>query len=125
MDGGEAATGITSPYVYNPGNSASHTYVVRAINGTCFANSGSLAAADEDNSTTPTIGGDAANVCPATTVTLTTEAGMSSYQWYGSGFPIGGANSSSYVTSSSGIFTVSYENASGCTGTSGAHAVTI
>jgi hypothetical protein len=116
---------ITSGYVYSPGNGSSHAYVVRAVNGTCFTNSNTVNATDANNSTTPTIAGPNANTCPATTVTLSTETGMSNYQWYVGGSPIGGANASTYVVTATGAYTVGYQNASGCTGTSAVHNVTI
>ncbi len=45
-DGSQVATNITSPYLHDPGDSASHSYAVRTYNGACYADSGSLAAAD-------------------------------------------------------------------------------
>ena len=45
-DGAQVVTNITSPYLYVPGDSSSHSYVVRTYNGTCYADSGSAAAAD-------------------------------------------------------------------------------
>jgi len=126
VDGAEMATGITSPYDYNPGNTASHSYVVRTYNtASCHTDSTATARADANNTPTPTITGDSANTCPATTVQLSTENGMSSYQWYVGGSPIGGANAYQYTVSASGTYTVSYTNGSGCSGTSAGHAVTI
>jgi fibronectin type 3 domain-containing protein len=124
-DGGVVVTGYASGALYNPGNTASHSYVVRAVNACGTTDSGSQSFSDANNSTTPTIAGPNANTCPDTTVTLTTEAGMSAYQWYLGGAPIGGANTNTYVVSATGTYTVSYINASGCTGTSAGHSVTI
>ncbi|MBN2383485.1 hypothetical protein JXQ70_11430, partial [bacterium] len=46
VDGSQAATGITSPYTYVPGDTSSHSYVVRAINGGCYADSSAVAGTD-------------------------------------------------------------------------------
>ncbi len=48
MDGAEVATNITSPYGYNPGDTASHSYIVRAVEGTCFSYSLATSATDEE-----------------------------------------------------------------------------
>jgi len=126
VDGAEMATGIASPYDYNPGDTASHNYIVRTYNtASCHTDSTVTARADANNTPAPTISGANSNTCPATTVVLTTENGMSSYQWYVGGSPIGGANAYQYTVSASGTYTVSYTNGSGCSGTSAGHAVTI
>ncbi|MBN2381636.1 hypothetical protein JXQ70_02015, partial [bacterium] len=52
VDGSQAVTGITSPYTYVPGNSSSHSYVVRAINGSCYANSNAVAGTDVNDGVT-------------------------------------------------------------------------
>ncbi len=124
-DGASVVTGYTSGATYNPGDSSSHSYVVRAINGSCYTNSNSMNGTDVNDSTTPTISGANANTCPATTVALSTQNGMSSYQWYLGGSPIGGANAYQYTVTASGSYTVSYTNGSGCSATSAAHVVTI
>ena len=124
-DGALAVSGYISNALYNPGDTASHGYVVRAVNACGTTDSGSQNFSDVNNSTTPTIAGPNANACPDATVTLATEAGMSSYQWYIGGSPIGGATASTYVAGATGTYTVSYTNASGCTGTSAGHTVTI
>jgi hypothetical protein len=122
-DGGLAVTGYVSGALYNPGDSSSHSYVVRAINAYGGTNSTAVAFAD---ATAPVAGisGDSANVCPAATVTLSTDAGYANYQWYVGGSPIGGATTSSYEVSASGSYTVSH-TLGGCTATSPAKAVTI
>ncbi len=127
VDSASAVTGITgTSTAYSPGNSTSHNYQVRANNGTCTGSlSTTVAGVDANNSTTPTISGANTNTCPATTVVLSTQSGMSSYQWYLNSSAIGGATAYQYTASASGNYTVSYTNGSGCSGTSAAHAVTI
>jgi fibronectin type 3 domain-containing protein len=66
----------------------------------------------------PTISGLPMNGCPDLTVTLTTETGMSGYQWYLGGSPIVGANGSVHEATESGVYTVSYAGANGCPGLS-------
>ncbi len=125
-NGSLAVTGYASGATYNPGNTASHNYTVYAVSGTCTSSvSNSMAGTDASNTPVPTISGASSNTCPATTVALTTENGMSSYQWYVGGSPIGGANAYQYTVTASGTYTVSYTNGSGCSGTSAGHAVTI
>jgi subtilisin-like proprotein convertase family protein len=106
----------------------SYAYVVR---GTCDAG-GTTESANSNcltgtrlASPTPTITGASSNVCPSVTVALSTEAGMSNYQWYANAAPISGANLSTYTASATGNYTVSYTAANGCSGTSAAHSVTI
>jgi len=50
VDGAQEATGITSPWTYLPGDSNSHNYVVRAINGTCWTDSNIVAGTDVNDS---------------------------------------------------------------------------
>jgi hypothetical protein len=45
-DGSLAVTGYTSGSAYDPGDTASHTYIVRAINGTCRTDSAGSAFSD-------------------------------------------------------------------------------
>ncbi|MBN2383621.1 hypothetical protein JXQ70_12145 [bacterium] len=52
VDGSQAVTGITSPYTYVPGNTSSHSYVVRAVNGSCYANSNAVAGTDLNDAVT-------------------------------------------------------------------------
>lgn len=73
---------------------------------------------------TPTILGGSTNVCPSVTVALSTETGMSSYQWYLNGNPVG-TNSSTYEAAEGGTYTVSYVNGQGCSGTSEGHEVAL
>ncbi|MBN2383458.1 hypothetical protein JXQ70_11295, partial [bacterium] len=52
VDGSQAATGITSPYTYVPGDTSSHSYVVRAINGSCYADSTAVIGTDVNDGVT-------------------------------------------------------------------------
>lgn len=126
-DAVKVVDGYSSGSSYDPGDTASHSYVVRAINGndSCYTDSTASSFSDTNNSPTPFITGDSANICPAETVLLSTEAGMNNYQWYESGSPLGGANTYQYTVTATGNYTVSYTNMSGCSGTSNAHVVTI
>ncbi len=124
-DGVSVVSGYASNALYNPGDGASHNYAVRAVNGTCTADSAAQAFSDANNSTTPTITGAGANACPAVTVDLTTQTGMTGYQWYRDAAAIGGATTSAYTVVQSGTYTVRYTNGSGCTATSAGHTVSI
>lgn len=61
VDGGTITTGVTSPYAYNPGNSNSHTYAIRAKNTTCTS------AFSSTTSGTDAAGGLAAPAAPTVT----------------------------------------------------------
>ncbi len=50
VDAVETATGITSPYIYNPGDTDSHDYTLRAVNGTCFSDSAITSISDSGSS---------------------------------------------------------------------------
>ncbi|MBN2384136.1 DUF2817 domain-containing protein [bacterium] len=52
VDGSQAVTGITSPYTYVPGDTSSHSYVIRAINGSCYADSNAVAGTDVNDGVT-------------------------------------------------------------------------
>jgi hypothetical protein len=84
VDGTTTLTGVTSPYAYNPGNSTSHTYTVRANNG-CGPGAFSTGTAKADANivlATPAAPGVAdASVCNATGVTITwgTVSGATGY----------------------------------------------
>ncbi|MCD4749527.1 MAG: S8 family serine peptidase [Thermoanaerobaculales bacterium] len=54
-DGVQVATGITSSYSYDPGDTSSHSYIVRAVNGSCHTHSASSDFTDTDYR--PTFGG--------------------------------------------------------------------
>jgi len=74
---------------------------------------------------TPTITGESENTCPDEFVTLTTEAGMTSYQWNLDGGPIGGATGQAWDAVASGSYTVTVVDDNTCSATSAGHAVTI
>lgn len=111
---------VSSPVSYNPNDSNIHSYVIRAINGSssCYTDSNPSNFSDTNNTTIPTIQGPSSNTCPSTGVLLSTETGMSNYQWYIGSNPINGANSYQYYAENSGSYKVSYTNQYGCTGTS-------
>jgi len=129
-NGTEIATGLpygTTAYTDTLGtNGTSYTYTVRYTNG-CgqSAVTAGVSATDVYDPANPTISGPITNTCPDMTVTLTTETGMSNYAWYESTIPTPIGTSDTLVVSSSGTYTVTYENTSGCTGTSADHTVTI
>ncbi|MEW5763510.1 MAG: hypothetical protein ACOYXN_04005 [Acidobacteriota bacterium] len=122
---GYIAYGATSWVDTGGTNNTAYDYSVKYIN-TCGeeASTSTVSGTDAYQPATPTITGDSTNTCPATTVALSTESGMSSYQWRKNGNPVG-TNSAAYTATESGTYTVSYTNGSGCSGTSAGHAVTI
>ncbi len=124
-DGGLVVSNYTSGSLYNPGDTNSHNYFIRAINSCGTSDSSTQSFTDTNNSTIPTITGPSSNTCPSTSVTLTTETGMTNYQWYINGNVISGANSYQYNATQSGNYTVSYTNSYGCNSTSNPHTVTI
>ncbi|MGA9751673.1 MAG: hypothetical protein WBS54_07780 [Acidobacteriota bacterium] len=129
MDGAPVQSGIAYPSTsaaYTPADGAPHTYAVRYNNGCGLnATTAGASAADANNPAIPTISGGSSNTCPASSVPLSTEASMSTYQWYLGGSPVAGATSASYTAIQTGSYTVSYTNSSGCSGTSAPFAVTI
>ncbi|MBN2383653.1 formylglycine-generating enzyme family protein, partial [bacterium] len=71
VDGSLAQSGISSPYTHIPGDAVSHNYVVRAINGTCGAESNTIAGTDDDYASgtlysTDSIVGNMRSVCAGT-----------------------------------------------------------
>ena len=97
-----------------------------AVTGTCPPPATSDAATLTVHSNpVPSISGPTANTCPVQDVTLTTEAGMSAYQWFRGTDAIAGATLSSCTAQASGSYSVTYTDGNGCTGTSAPHAVTI
>jgi len=124
-NGEKVVENYISGSVYNPGSTSSYNYYVRAVNGTCFRDSSSQDFSDEDHTPNPTISGPNQNTCPNEFVVLSTETGMSNYQWYINGQTISGANNSQYTATQSGNYTISYTNSYGCSNTSGPHSVTI
>ncbi|MBN2384009.1 formylglycine-generating enzyme family protein, partial [bacterium] len=49
VDGSLQASGITSPYTYQPGDPSSHDYIIRGIYGLCWADSNTVAGIDFAN----------------------------------------------------------------------------
>lgn len=126
VDGSTIIQDVSSPYTYQPGNSSSHNYQIRAKNAICTSSwSSQTSGIDENNTPTPTISGDSQNTCPNEFVVLSTQSGMSNYQWYKNGEIIAGANNYQYTATLSGNYTVYYENSYGCGNTSPSHSVTI
>lgn len=126
VDGSTIITDVNSPYTYEPRNSSSHNYQIRAKNGLCTTSwSPQTSGTDENNTPTPTISGASQNTCPNEFVLLSTQNGMSNYQWYRNGEIIAGANNYQYTATLSGNYTVYYQNSYGCGNTSSPHSVTI
>lgn len=124
-NGEKVVEGYTSGATYNPGSTSNYTYYIKAINGTCSKDSSTQEFADANNTPTPTISGANQNTCPDEFVLLSTQSGMSDYQWYRNGQSITGANSYQYTATLSGTYTVYYKNSYGCGNTSAGHSVTI
>lgn len=128
--GAEAiATGIaygTTAFTDTEGaNNTAYDYQVKYLN-TCGEEdlSPAVSGTDAYQPAAPTISGPSANTCPAASVVLATEAGMTGYQWRRDGEAVG-TDSNTCEATQSGTYTVSYTNASGCWGTSLGHAVTL
>ncbi|MFB3851804.1 MAG: hypothetical protein ACE14Q_07775, partial [Acidobacteriota bacterium] len=121
------ASSVISPYQFNPGDSNQHSYKVRAINysDNCFADSEILSYSDQASSIKPIINGSTTNICPAQSISLTTQTGKTNYQWYKEGVAISGANSYQYSATESGSYSVSFTDENNCTSTSNPHTVTI
>jgi hypothetical protein len=125
-DGGSVVTGYTSGNTYTPGDSSSHNYTVRAINTVGNTDSApAVAGTDATNAFTPTITCSPGACTHASLVTLTTEQGMSGYQWYRNGTIISGANTYSYGATLSGNYTVVYTAGACSANTSAIKAVTV
>ncbi len=127
IDGIEAVHGpFTSPLTYLAPDALPHTYTIRAYNNSCFTASAGVVGTDANNTAIPVISGPHENTCPSETVTLTTQSGMSDYQWYSYGSPLGGEISDTIVIGmgGDGSYSVSFANA-GCSATSSEHLVTI
>jgi len=124
-DGVLVASDISSPVQVNPKNRADHTYVIRAVGESCLTDSPPQVFADAKNTPDPTIPPPYSNVCPETTVTLSTEAGMSAYQWRFKGRDIPGATGQTYTATVSGKYSVAVVTVDGCTGESAEHHVKV
>jgi hypothetical protein len=123
-DGTPVVLGYVSGTLYNPGDTASHGYVIRANNSYGSTSSASVPFADTATTGTPTIACTPGSCTSSSSVSLTTETGFSNYQWYLNGGIIGGATSSGYSAAVSGNYTVSYKIGA-CSNTSVTKAVTI
>jgi N-acetylneuraminic acid mutarotase len=111
------ATGTT----YDPLDTASHNYVVRAVNGSCTADSNQMAETDVDNSpATPTITPAPALVCADSAGNQADgPAGATSYSWIITNGAITSATniqSITYTAGASGSVTLglTVTNSSGC-----------
>jgi hypothetical protein len=85
-EGGLVVTGYVSGATYNPGNTASHTYKVRAINGACFTDSSTSAFADANGTPGAPVITAVTDLNPAAltgiTVTYTAGSGATSHNLY-------------------------------------------
>jgi len=123
-DGSLVSPSYAPGALFNPGDTASHSYVVRARRGACSADSSTVVGADADGTPLPAVWGESANQCPSISVHLSTDPGMGSYQWYQNGAPVSNANGPTYEATATGSYTVSYWRGS-CQGVSTPHAVTV
>lgn len=124
-NGEKVVENYVSGDTYNPGSTSNYIYYIKAVNGTCSKDSSTQEFADANNTPTPTISGENQNNCPDEFVLLSTQTGMTDYQWYRNGQSIEGANSYQYNATLSGSYTVYYKNSYGCGNTSEEHSVTI
>jgi hypothetical protein len=104
-----------------------HTYWVRGacdMAGLSLSSDSNCLTAARGVTQVPTITGGPSNTCPSATATLSTEAGMSAYQWYLGGGTTG-TDASTLIASASGNYSVAYTGANGCRGVSAGYPVTI
>jgi hypothetical protein len=118
-DGLPVVIGYASGAIYDPGDTTSHAYRVRAINGACSTDSVPQSASDQVDTPVPTITGPSPACASAS---LGTQA-FSSYQWFQDGSLISGATSRNYSAVAPGSYTVRVTNANGCESTSVAFVV--
>jgi hypothetical protein len=97
---------------------ANTTYRLRLFTNVTYDASGSFSFTLSSTEAAPTATITAAgstNICSSQTVTLNSNTGAGySYQWRLNGSAISGANTSSYIASLAGTYTVQVTNASGC-----------
>ena len=117
---------VTSPHVdATAAEGITYLYWIQAVNFCGASLVSGCASGQRLIAPVPAISGLSMNTCPDLTVTLTTEAGHTDYQWFKSGLPIPGANASTYEVTESDAYTVSYKASNGCTGISAPHGVII
>jgi len=85
VDNGVEQGAVTSPYVYDPGDTASHNYIIRTYNtGACWTDSGVTAFTDVDDSVgsmaAPGFSDDDACAQSGVTITFGTATGATSYE---------------------------------------------
>jgi trimeric autotransporter adhesin len=124
VDAATSVTTVSSPYTYNPGNTASHNYQVRANNASCAGSwSTAVAGTDSDNSVGAPVISSVTDVtaCSQSGVTITwgAVAGATGYDLYVDGSTTLTTVTSPYVynpgDTSSHNYQVRAKNAS-CTG---------
>lgn len=111
--------------LFQPNDSDSHNYFIQALTIMCFDNSLPVSFSTEYFTPEPTITGPTINTCPAESVTLATETGQNNYQWYLDSSLLAGETNQTFLATSSGSYTVSYENGSGCLGLSSGYEILI
>jgi hypothetical protein len=119
-------SGVSSPFhdtTAEPGTNHAYWVIAQSASGPSLPSSCSLAA--RSVTPVPTIAGDMTNNCPSASATISTESGMSNYQWYRNGTPITGENGSTHQATYSAMYQVSYSSPEGCTGLSDQWSVTI
>jgi hypothetical protein len=99
-------------------NVVAGNYQVISENLNCSNTGGSISATV--NASGPT------SFCQGANVTLTASSGSGlSYQWKNNGININGATSNTYIATSTGVFSVTITNSSGCAATSSGITVTV
>lgn len=102
----------------------SGTYSVTVLDACGYGATSSGHAVTLSQGPAPVIFGQTGNSCPADSVVLYAGA-YSSYQWNLNGTPLAGATGQSYAATSSGTYTVTVVDGSGCMGVSSPFQVTI
>ena len=113
---GTAIAGATSD-IYTATASGAYTVTISDANGCTSAASTSIGVTVNPTPAAPVITASGPlGICPGQTLVLTaTPAGASSYQWYQDGTILSGATAQDYTATTSGSYTATAENASGCT----------
>lgn len=112
----------------NAKDGSTYSYIIKgscSLSGTPESGSSNCLSVNSFSVPIPTISGNSQNICPDEYVLLSTQSGMSGYQWYKNSNPINGANSSTLNVTETGNYSVSYTNSYGCSGTSSSFSVTI